>query len=185
MQDMMWTVIKQGRQAVRVGGRCDLRQLLLTEHLSYLLCKDMCLRKQTGGRCGDMMQTWTQRCMHAPIQMHQRSSVSSHITVIFVYFYFMCVPVCACINVCLTVQAQQNLLTACMATEGRKSDTWEPRRGQRRLECSLWAPQGKRQTFKTAITLSFRASVKEEIDKAITATLLFFLNSLTILTKQN
>lgn len=46
--DMMRPVIKQGRQAGRVGGRCDSGQIFLTEHPSHLPHKDFCLRKQTG-----------------------------------------------------------------------------------------------------------------------------------------
>lgn len=137
----------QTRQTVGVGGRCDSGQILLTEHPSYLPYKDICLRKQTGGR---------QRGhdAHSNLQIHPRAhqqrcikafgfyrSASSACTFIFVGFYCLCVCVCACSKVCLIVQPQHNLLTARMATEGRKSDTWEPRRGPRSLGCSLRAPR--------------------------------------------
>ena len=72
--EIMQPVIKWGRQAVRqavgVGGRCDSGQVLLTEHPFYVSYKDVCLRKQTGGRQRrlDAHLNPDILCMH--IQMH-------------------------------------------------------------------------------------------------------------------
>lgn len=95
----MRPVIKRGRQAAGVGGRCDSGQILLTEHPSYLPYKDICLRKQTGGRQRGRdahLNSEVHPCAHtkASTKMH-RSTASSVCAVIFVcfnrFFFYVCV----------------------------------------------------------------------------------------------
>lgn len=137
----MQPVIKRGRKAVGVGGRCDSRQILLTEHPSYLPHKDVCLRKQTGGRqrrrdahlnseIGACAHTNASTRMQRSVRLLLLHQLCLHYVVFFFVFFFgcFCLSLCvcvfrACVKVCLIVQLQHNLLTADMATQSCRSDT--------------------------------------------------------------
>lgn len=110
----MRPVITRARQAVGVEGRCDSGQILLTEHPSYLPHKDVCLRKQTGGRQGGrdarldsgmhaLIHTLRQGCRGAFVTL-SALSVRSHLSVFYRLYVHVCFCVCPCMNVCLNVQ---------------------------------------------------------------------------------
>lgn len=135
--DMMRPVIKQGRQA---GWEADVtqgRSFSLSILPTSLTRTSVWESRQGGG--GATEETWcilelrdSWMCSHKCINKDAEAfSFYSYVSLygLICVFILSVFPVCLFMYecVCLIVQSQHNLLTACMATEGCRPDTWEPR----------------------------------------------------------
>lgn len=138
--DMMRPVIKQGRQA---GWEADVTQgrSFSLSILPTSLTRTSVWESRQGWR-GVVRQrrrdaylnSEIRECAHTnastKMQKHLAFTAMSALSVRSnLCVHTVCYPVCLFMYecVCLIVQSQHNLLTACMATEGCRSDTWEPR----------------------------------------------------------
>ena len=132
--DMMQPVIKRGRKAVGVGGRCDSRQILLTEHPSYLPHKDVCLRKQTGGRqrrrdahlnseIGACAHTNASTRMQRSVRLLLLHQLCLHYVFFFVFFFFGCFCLSLCVCVPCVCESVSNCAAPAQSSDSRHGDT--------------------------------------------------------------